>query len=519
MPLLGRNTPPLDSDQYKRFSDLLLERCGLRFPDNRRAELDHGVRQAFASSACSTLDEFYKLLKTPGNTVEMDLLINAVTVSETHFFRDTAQFNAIYQQVLPQIIERKKSIRTLRIWSAGCATGEEPYSLAILLRELLPDIENWSITLLATDINTFSLDRARRGQFTEWAFREERARQMRLRYFQKSGNRYELNPEIRQMVTFARLNLVEPSYPSYETNTTLMDMIICRNVTIYFSETVTRWVVDRFFDSLSDRGWLVVGHSEPSLETYQRFQIRNYPDTVIYQKELRPEAYAQPATRFPGLSFPGASQTPAFGQSPVTGIPASTNIPTVTPAQKPAAQQSLQNMPGYVPTSKLPDLLEHADSLLDDGRSEEAIKILLDLAAARPKDARICTHLGQAYANLGSWTEAEAWCYRAISIDKLALKAYYALALVLQHEGRLADAIEQMKKVVYLDRLFVLGHYGLANMYHESKQIPQAMKSLENALRLLQTQPPEQIVPGSQGITVGRLREAIILQQQNWSKL
>ncbi len=525
MPLLARNTPPLEPDQFKRFSDLLLARCGLRFPDNRRAELDHGIRQAFAASACSSLDEFYNLLKVPGNTMEMDLLINAVTVSETHFFRDTAQFNAIYQQVLPQIIERKKSIHTLRIWSAGCATGEEPYSIAMLLRELLPDFESWSITLLATDINTFSLDRARRGQYTEWAFREERARIMRSRYFQKNSNRYELNPSIRQMVTFNRLNLVEPTYPAYETNTTLMDLIICRNVTIYFSETVTHWVVDRFYDCLSDHGWLIVGHSEPSLETYQRFQVRNYPDTILYQKETRIEAYGQPHTMSQPASMNMATRPVSsmnFGQlttnsagslaKPIT-TQASQPLPTKTP--EPPAKA----LPAYVPTSKLPDLFEHADHLLEMGRSEEACKILIDLAAARPKDARVCTHLGQSYANMGNWTEAEAWCYRAISLDKLSLKAYYTLSLVLQHEGRLADAIEQMKKVVYLDRLYVLGHYGLANMYHESKQIPQALKSLDNALRLLLALPAEQVVPGSQGITVGRLRDAITLQQQNWSKM
>lgn len=502
-----RNTQAISPEQYRRFSDLLLERCGLRFPENRRIELEHGIRQAFAASTCSDLDEFYRLLKSPSQgAVEMDLLINAVTVSETHFFRDTAQFDALWNQAFPQIIERKRAIRTLRIWSAGCATGEEPYSLAILLRELLPDFDQWSITILATDINTFSLDRARKGSYSEWAFREERARRLRSRYFTRKENRYELSDDIRRMVTFSRLNLVEPSYPSYETNTTMMDLVICRNVTIYFSEVVTRWVVERFHDALTDGGWLVVGHSEPSLETYQRFQIRNYPDTILYQR------VSQAGLSYTPITFP----TPSVPARPV--ISATTDVHT-TPRPTRIAPQSESLIPSnYVPTQQLPDLLERANSLLEYGRSEEACRMLLDLSKSRPKDPLITVRLAQAYANLGNWTDAEAWAQRTIELNKLSLDAYYTLALVLQHQARLAEAIEAMKKVVYLDRTYILGHFGLANLYHESGLLPNAQKSLDNALRLLQTRQDQEVLPGSQGITVARLREAVISQQQAWSK-
>lgn len=504
-----KQSNPITQEQYRKFSDLLLERCGLRFAENRRVELEHGLRQAFAASTCFDLDEFYQLLKSPTEgAVEMDLLINAVTISETHFFRDAAQFNALFEQVFPRIIERKRAIRTLRIWSAGCATGEEPYSLAILLRELLPDADQWAITILATDINTFSLDRARKGLYSEWAFREERARRLRPRYFSKTENRYQLSDEIRRMVTFSRLNLVEPVYPAFDTNTTMMDLVICRNVTIYFGETVTKWVVDRFYDSLTDGGWLVVGHSEPTLETYQRFQVRNFPDTVLYQRVSRPDT-------------PVASPWPPMPVQPPLLLPAKApSQPIISPAppiDNDAAPRLISS--SYVPTQKLPDLLEQARSLLEFGRSEEACRLLLDLARARPRDAAITFLLAQAYANLGTWTESEAWAHRAIELDKLALDAYYILSLVLQHQGRLADSIEAMKKVVYLDRNYILGHFGLANLYHESGLMPQAQKSLENALRLLQARPEQEVVAGSQGIVVSRLREAIIHQQQAWSKL
>ncbi|HEY4722369.1 MAG TPA: CheR family methyltransferase, partial [Anaerolineae bacterium] len=133
--------PRLEEDDYLRFQNLLHERCGLYFSDRRRSELDLGIRHAFATSNCTSLSEYYALLTGSNpSPIELDRLINAVTVNETHFFRDEAQFNALYHEVLPQIIERQRPMRMLRIWSAGCASGEEPYSIAMLLRGLLPDV-------------------------------------------------------------------------------------------------------------------------------------------------------------------------------------------------------------------------------------------------------------------------------------------------------------------------------------------------------------------------------------------
>jgi len=494
----------------ERFSDLLLRLCGLRFTENRRTELEHGIRQAFAASTCADLNEFYNLVQDPqAGAMEMDLLVNAVTISESHFFRDQAQFDAILYHVLPQIIERKRSLRTLRIWSAGCASGEEPYSLAILLRELLPDVDQWSITILATDINTASLERARQAVYGSWAFREKRVKALHSRYFIPApNNRFELIPEVRRMVIFNKLNLVEPCFPAYETNTMMMDLIICRNVTIYFSESITRWVVDRFYDSLVDGGWLVVGHSEPSVDIYRHFQVRNFPDTVLYQR-------VSSTAVLRALGSRRLLPSPV----PIPLPPAANTIPTPVQTRSPLIQavDSLGVIPPVPEKTKEANPLEHARELLEYGRSEDACNVLLALAKHQPGDPAYYSLLGQAYANLGNWQEAENWCRRAIKHNKLLLDSYYTLALVLQHRGKLNLAIENMKKVIYIDRNSILGHYGLATLYYENNQLSQAQKSLENALRLLQDKPDGGTIPGSQGITNGRLRSAITSQQQAWS--
>jgi chemotaxis protein methyltransferase CheR len=515
------------------------ERCGLHFPDNRRPDLERGVRQAFAASTCTDLKEYYQLLQDPESSVaHFERLVNAITVSETHFFRDAGQIDALYNHVLPQLIKRRRTLRTLRIWSAGCSSGEEPYSIAMLLRELLHDVDEWSITVLGTDINTEAIGRARQAVYSEWAFREERAKQWRSRYFHRRGNRYQLVPAVQRMITLGQFNLVEDNYPSYESNTTLMDLILCRNVMIYFTEDISRGIVDQFYECLTYGGWLVVGHAEHSLTIYRRFQVHNFPNAILYQRtdEARPsprewEWLITPTVEepFPALLVPVPKgedtvlppvPTPAsVDVLPVPPVDKRRRVRPVEPEPEPESRPEHELDHVYIHTlGRLGhvDPLERAKELLGYGRSEEARDLLQGMVEAGYQDASVCALLGQTYANLGAWDDAEHWCREATRLDRLALEAYYILALVLQHQEEFDEAIEMMKKVVYIDRHYVLGHFGLADLYRNNGQFPQALKSLDNARRLLEGCSEDEFIPGSGGITAGSLREAVIHQQQKW---
>jgi chemotaxis protein methyltransferase CheR len=197
-------------------------------------------------------------------------LIHAVTIGETYFFSNSPQLEALRMEVFPALINerRKAGILQLRIWSAGCATGEEPYSIAIMLRELLPDIEAWNISLLATDINVNFLQEARAGLYRNKSFRNETPEVVRERWFISGENDFQIKPIIQKMVSFRHLNLITDDYPSYDSSTMHMDVILCRNVTIYFSSDTTRQVASRFYRALNHNGWLVVGHSEQRADVY-----------------------------------------------------------------------------------------------------------------------------------------------------------------------------------------------------------------------------------------------------------
>lgn len=492
---------------FVRFGKLIYDRFGLNFPEKRRSDLERGVRTAFAASTCASLDEYFNLLQDPiGGASYMERLLNAITISESHFFRDTPQFDALYNHVLPRIIERRRDMRTLRIWSAGCANGEEPYSLAIMLREIIPDIKDWSITILGTDINTEVLDRARKGIYSEWAFREERAKNCQARYFRRHENRFELSSEIRRMVTFARLNLAEAEYPSFQSNTMYMDLVLCRNVMIYFSPAVTQAVVDRFYDTLVDGGWLVIGHAEHSIPTFHKFQAHNFPGSILYQRTGQPTSLPQGWEALSALPKPDTLH-PAAQPAPVV-------LPLPKPAPLPVQPAKISPQPA---ASEKQSQVEKARDLIAYAHLEEARKLLETVGKTHPDYAIACALLGRIYADMGILDKASQWCQEAIRVDKLLLEAYYTLALVYRHQDQLALAIEAMKKVIYIDRNHVLAHYGLADLYSSSNQVPLALKSLDNALHLLARRPAEDVLPDSGGVTVERLRQTIISQQQQWS--
>jgi chemotaxis protein methyltransferase CheR len=271
-------------------------------------------------------------------------------------------------------------------------------------------------------------------------------------------------------------------------------------VTIYFPQEVTQRVIDRLFMAQTDGGWLVVGHSEPSLITYRRYQVRNFPGAIIYQR----------------CDQPGLPEMPLFPfDEPVMPAQQPPMLPVIRLAEPPKRMEPVIKPPVVEEQAMNP--LKKARELLTSGHSEQARDLLTDYVSNYSNDPTALTLLGQAYANLGCWPDAEKCCGLAIKLDRLSRDAYYIMALVLQHQQKVGPATEAMKKVVYIDRKDVLGHFGLADLYHLQGILPQALKSLDNVYHLLENAPDNAIIQNSGGITAKHLREVVVHQQQQWS--
>lgn len=503
--------PTLSDADYVRFRDLVNTASGLVFGPARRAELEHAVLRVAADHHQADLDVFYGLLSdgTRGRAA-LEQLITALTVGETYFFRNPGQFQALERHILPELIARRHSSRRLRIWSAGCASGEEPYSLAILLEHLLPNLADWDVLIVGSDINRQALDKARRGLYGAWSFRQMPSA-LQSAYFIQREATFEMLPRIRRMVRFIYLNLVDDVYPSLLTNTYAMDLIVCRNVTIYFDAQTTARVVDKFHLSLADGGWLLVGHAELSQTMFRQFAMHTFPGTVASQKvadaplgDAEPDATGlSSGAPSPARSFPQVLARPAHERQP---MPSNTRSAQTSPTRPSAAHAAPR-----------PAVTERTDpAAWEAGRADEALQHLADRARSDPHDGQAPYLAAKISADRSELDAAERWIAMAIQRAPLLSQAHYLHGMILQERGQFEAALAALRRCVFADPQFVLGHAAMASLHARLEQWDRAQKALDNVTRLLAPLKREDTVPEGDGLTVGRLRALVDLQRRKW---
>ncbi|MGA9752089.1 MAG: protein-glutamate O-methyltransferase CheR [Acidobacteriota bacterium] len=279
--LKGPQTWLMEDELYRRFCALVHEATGLSFSENSRFFFEKRVEMRMAAIGVATARDYYQyLLYDSERAAEWDQLITHITTNETYFMREERQLRCFQREVMPLVWERSAGKR-VRIWSAGCSTGEEAYTIAILLREagLYPEDR---VEILATDINTRVLAKAKSALYTEAAFRAVDS-SFRQQWFAPEGaGQFRLREEIRRRVSFSRFNLFEMD----KYNLLLpFDVIFCRNVIIYFDLEAKVKVMERFHDKMRPGGFLLLGHSESLISVTDRFKLIHLPTDLVYTKE------------------------------------------------------------------------------------------------------------------------------------------------------------------------------------------------------------------------------------------
>ena len=489
---------------WSRFSDFIAEAIGLHFPPERWSDLQRGLAGAAQEFGCSDVGACVDwLLASPLTKVQLQVLASHLTVGETYFFREKKTFDALAESVLPELIRsRRNREQRLRIWSAACCTGEEPYSLAILLHQLIPDLTDWRVTILATDINGRFLQKATSGVYGEWSFRETPG-WLKDQYFQRAANgRYTILPEIKKLVTFAHINLVEDVFPSLATDTNAMDMIFCRNVLMYFTLPQTRKVVQRLHNSLIEGSWLVVSPTEASQSTFSRFIPVNFPGAILYQKSNMADRSSQ------SLAPAMLDEATEFRTPPLEVI-----LPRMP--QQPTGSSSLEISP-VLPTDEqvteglLSTKFAAATELYRQGRYGESEDMLRALfAESSEPDPQAFSVLARVLANQGKLTDARGWCDRWVAANKLDASGHYLRAVVAQELGDHEQARLSFQRTIYLQPGFVLAHFAQGNLARNQGKSGEAGKHYANALNLLRGCATDEMLPESDGLTAGRLTEII----------
>jgi len=270
---------------------LIHERTGISFDESRERFFSTRVREHMRDKGLKRGTELLRAVRKA--TSEYQTLLERLLTQETTFFRYPGVYEAFEKRVLPELHIKKfwKNPRTLRVWSAGCSTGEEPYSIAITVADTLAFSDAWNVEILATDIGRQALDTAEKATYSGRTIASVSERQLAT-HFAPSGNAHQIRPRIRKMVSFVQMNLSNPVYVGK------MDLIFCMNVLIYFSEERKRELVQRFYDALEPGGYLFLGHSESISKMPVKFQAIVLNDCILYRKPtaeelLKPELVAE----------------------------------------------------------------------------------------------------------------------------------------------------------------------------------------------------------------------------------
>ncbi|MBP2228536.1 chemotaxis protein methyltransferase CheR [Azospirillum agricola] len=280
------SSPGLPPADYEMLCDFLRERTGLSFTEAKRYFVDRRVAARMAAVGAATVREYMRLLRFQASGEELQLLVNLMTVNETYFFREKYQFDCLVNSALDEVVRGRPPGARVRIWSAGCSTGEEPYSIAIMLLEHWRRVDEFEIELYASDIDSSVLARAQEGIYEERSLQGLPAH-LRAKYFRRVGSdpdRWRIIEELRESIDFSHVNIVDPEQLRAFRG---IDVIFCRNLLIYFDDLGRREAASMFYDALAPNGFVCLGHSESMSRISSLFVPRRFPDAILYQKPVQ----------------------------------------------------------------------------------------------------------------------------------------------------------------------------------------------------------------------------------------
>jgi chemotaxis protein methyltransferase CheR len=474
---------PLDPGDVVRLRDLVRERVGLSFPQSRLPDVEWAVRKTLAETGLPDAAALYRLLTQRARHQEpLDALVSALNVSETHFHRDRSQIRALSERILPEIILRRRSQRRLRLWSAACSTGEEAYTLAILVCQQLPDLADWDVRILASDVNGRTLERARGGVYGPWSFRGV-PQNVKHTWFVPEGDRYRVAPQLRAMVRFEQVNLVDDAPAWSPAEPWDYDLILCRNVLLYFDGSTARTVVGRLGACLDDHGWLLLSQVEA------------------------------------GLDLVDASAMQPRGGGAFAKVPSPPRAATPTPprAAGPATPRAVDSLERHQPASAT---LPHRGAEPGEGALEAALGS--EALEAPPGTGALDGGTGMPVAYreaLALWRgkrpqEALRRLQLEWSHDQLAAPLHYLEGLILLDEGRAEQALAAFRRCTFVDPGFALGHLAQANLLARAGNRRRAATALEHAAGLVAGLDPEAQVFGGDDLRAGALLELVEAQRQ-----
>lgn len=483
--------PPTDAE-IEQFSDFFAAQCGLYFDRRNRKALERGIQRRMRVVAAPSVASYFAYLqKFLESRQEFKKLVSLLTIGETSFFRFDPHFSALTEQVIPELIRRNQRTRTLRIWSAGCSTGEEVYSLAITLRRHFPQLADWEITILGTDINKPSLTAARAGIYRERALRHVPP-DMLSDYFTPSDTGWQVVDTLRNLTRFSFLNLQSETYPHQKDGTTECDIIFCRNVMIYFRPETVRAVVGRLRRALRPGGYLFLGHAETLGGGFLDFVRCQHHGGIYYQAGEEHGAQTGESATRQRLDSKEKHKVILFEDT-------NENVMLSGNNEKPGKENSGINSDDKV-----------------NNRTASPKQTISSVPPAQVNELSL--DKGFQLADQGHLQEALLLCQQFLQSDDLSPRGYFLRGLIHDQLGESQRAAEDFQRAIMLDIKAIMAHYHLAHVYRRLGRKDEAQRSLQSAIRLLSKLGESETIPDAKDSTVAGLLKRCTEELQQLGK-
>jgi len=471
------------------FQELVARRLGLHFGADRQDLLREALLQGLREGGHHDSAAYFRQLEAPGAALER--LAGALTVGETYFFRQWDQFRALVETVLPLRLKARADERRLRVVSAGCASGEEPYSLAMLLQSRFPELDAWPVELTGVDVNPGALAKAAAGLYSAWSLRETPP-DMRERFFKPAGRDFQLDPAVLRAVAFEQRNLAEANADLWRRGS--CDIIFCRNMLMYYTPESAATLVRCMAHALAPGGFLFLGYAETLRGITHSLLLCHSHDSFYYQRPTEPPAdsgIAAPAQAPMSLGWAGMPD-----RVPDTGWAAS--IQQATERIASLAAVAVQPPPSQAPAVECPGTAawERSMELIRHERYQEALEALPP-SPAEGADALLLRAV--LLVDLGRYSEAQTACERLLQADALNATAHYVLALCREQSGDGLAASAEDRHAIGLDARFAMPWLHLGLRDRRDGSLAQARHGLEQALHLLPQEAPSRVLLFSGG--------------------
>ncbi len=484
----------IDRPALQQLAALLLDRVGLKITPDGYYGLRLALKARMPSLGLTDASEYVRRLRPVTGEAELRSLLPLVTVGKTEFFRDTRQFRAIEETLIPQYLSKaRQEGRKLRIWSAGCATGEEPYSLGIVALESRArpaDVDVW-----ATDLNPAAVEKASLGCFPTRRLvgvSEDRL----MKYFTPIESGYQVVPILKTFIRFESHNLAAPLFPTIAAGS--LDLILCRNVIIYFDQPTIRSLMDRFFEALRPGAVLLLGYSESLFRMATRFEMFEVNGTFAYRRPIPGVVVVPPRGSAPRPSSPIPPPAPSrpSGQHPIVpaSAPSAPSAPRPAPASPPIpipeSRASRPTVPVLSEAHRSPvERLDKVIALIEKGDFSQALLGARRLADDQPEDLAALLTLGNIHALMGNVDEARDLFELTLTKEPLCVEARVYLAVAAIQSQQYDTARIELTRALFLEPTLALANYLMAQVQEQRGDFEAARRAYKNAIALRKGSP------------------------------